>query len=59
VQRADVICVMDEGRAAEIGTHADLIARDGIYARLCRSQVLVDLDGSGARSTAAQPTAAA
>jgi ATP-binding cassette, subfamily B, bacterial MsbA len=44
VQRADLICVMDQGRLVEIGTHADLLARDGGYARLCRSQMLMDLD---------------
>jgi len=44
VQRADMICVMDQGHITEVGSHADLIARDGAYARLCRSQVLVDLE---------------
>ncbi|HKD57594.1 MAG TPA: ABC transporter ATP-binding protein [Hyphomicrobiaceae bacterium] len=58
VQRADLICLMDHGRIVETGTHAELIARDGAYARLCRSQVLLDLD-AGARAEAAKSTAAA
>jgi subfamily B ATP-binding cassette protein MsbA len=58
VQRADVICVMDDGGMVEVGTHAELIARDGIYARLCRSQALADLDGTAQRSAVAEPTAA-
>ena len=56
VQRADLICVMDAGRLVEVGTHGDLIAADGAYARLCRSQVLADLDI--APKQAAEPTGA-
>jgi len=59
VQRADLICVMDEGGMVEVGTHAELIGRDGIYARLCRSQALADLDGVAKRQAVAEPTEAA
>jgi subfamily B ATP-binding cassette protein MsbA len=59
VQRADVICVMDDGGVVEIGTHAELLARDGVYARLCRSQALVDLDSIAKRPAVAEPTEAA
>jgi len=34
VQGADLICVVDRGRIVEIGRHAELLAREGLYARL-------------------------
>ncbi len=37
--QADVIYVMDEGRVREFGSHADLLRRDGAYARSWRAQM--------------------
>ncbi|PSJ57724.1 ABC transporter transmembrane domain-containing protein [Kumtagia ephedrae] len=38
VLKADRILVMDEGRIVEEGTHASLVARGGLYARLAELQ---------------------
>jgi ABC-type multidrug transport system fused ATPase/permease subunit len=40
IQRADRIAVLEHGRLAEIGTHAQLLARNGVYARLWALQKL-------------------
>jgi ATP-binding cassette, subfamily B, bacterial MsbA len=38
VQRADLIAVMQDGRIVESGQHADLLARNGVYASLHQMQ---------------------
>ena len=40
VRDADLIVVMQDGQAIESGTHAELLASDGAFARLVRAQAL-------------------
>lgn len=50
VRKADRIAVLDRGRLEEVGTHAELLERDGLYARLYRYQFRGDLTPMPARS---------
>jgi ATP-binding cassette subfamily B protein len=41
IRSADRIAVIDGGRIAEIGTHDDLVAADGLYAQQLRAGELL------------------
>ena len=40
IERADRIVALDRGRVMETGSHRELLAREGVYARLYRNQFL-------------------
>ncbi len=48
---ADIIYVMDRGRVIERGHHRELLALDGVYAQLYRTQFEAALEPGGARET--------
>jgi ATP-binding cassette subfamily C protein CydCD len=39
VRNADLLAVLDRGRLVETGSHGELLARNGLYARLIRRQI--------------------
>jgi subfamily B ATP-binding cassette protein MsbA len=52
VQRADLIAVIDNGALVETGTHGELLARGGAYARLAKTQLLFVGPGEPASTVA-------
>ena len=38
LRNANRLIVIDEGKVAEMGTHEQLLAREGIYSRLVKTQ---------------------
>ncbi|MEN9667755.1 MAG: hypothetical protein RLZZ326_4118 [Planctomycetota bacterium] len=48
LRRANRLVVLDAGRIVEIGTHDDLLARDGAYARLYHAQTKASEDTTAA-----------
>lgn len=60
IEQADAIYVLEQGKLAEHGTHSQLLAREGAYARLWESQSQLEAFAQGdgdAASSAVTPSA--
>lgn len=55
VRLADSIVVVDQGAVVEVGSHNDLIARGGFYARMIESQSLDLVEDGPAATDVAEP----
>jgi subfamily B ATP-binding cassette protein MsbA len=53
IHGADLICVVDRGHIVEIGRHLELLARDGLYARLYSMQFAEQRNGVAAGAAVA------
>ena len=42
IMHADQILVLDDGKVSDLGTHEELIARDGIYKQIFEIQMGID-----------------
>jgi ATP-binding cassette subfamily C protein CydCD len=58
IREADTIIVLDEGRVVERGTHAELVALDGLYSHLIASQLGAGAGLSQTQTQVGRPTTA-
>jgi subfamily B ATP-binding cassette protein MsbA len=56
IQHADRIAVLEDGRLVELGAHAELMALDGLYARLHRMQFKLEEPSAPATGKGEVPT---
>ena len=52
IENADRIVALDQGRIAEIGNHRELLAKNGIYAKLYRIQYAIEHENEGESTVA-------
>ncbi|MGE0610958.1 MAG: ABC transporter ATP-binding protein [Hyphomicrobiales bacterium] len=57
VKKADLICVLEGGRVVEQGRHDELVAADGLYARMHRTQFGIVADTDDESGPASKPSA--